>query len=58
MTFLCRWLLSSVDGNYPFWVVNWLWVVFPLLGLKMVYLKQVGDHPKRAVTIHIWQSLT
>ena len=31
VTSLCGWWLSSVGIDYSFWVVNFLWVVLPLL---------------------------
>ena len=57
MTSPFGWLLSSVDDDYPFWEVNSLRVVLPLLGLKAVQPKkgwsppkEVSHHPQMAVT--------
>ena len=48
--FLCGWWLSSVGGDYSFWVVNFLWVVLSLYGVRLVYPTKVGHHPQRAFT--------
>ena len=48
---LCGWLLSSVDGDCPFWEVNSNQVVLPLFGgLKLVSTQEVSHHPQMTVT--------
>ena len=48
--FLCGWCLSSVGVDYSFWVVNFLWLVLPFLGVGLGYPTKVGHHPQRAFT--------
>ena len=43
VTILCGWWLSSVGGDYSFWVLNFLLVVLPLPGVGLVY-------PQKGVT--------
>ena len=51
LTFHCGCCLSSVGGDYSFLVVNFIWVMLPLLGVMLIYHTKAGHHPQKAFTI-------